>query len=323
MKKLLSKYRSLSFKEKKLFLTVISVTINLLFAIGKFVLAIYNGIFFFVSGMVNIFVMGAKLQCYLGIKFPEKKSFKYRNNIIGLLLLFAGFEYAVYMTRLAFNKVAPMNYDMFLAIVIAFISFLEMGIAIYGCFKSFGKGHYFRNIKLISFSSALTAIALTEVALMTFASEIDMTVFNGYFGMGIGTIIEIIAIFIFVAPKFSIYDREHNVYKENNFLLKEEKIEISLTNSKFYGDYIYKGENINGTIDGHIVRGKNPFGKWNIYVKILVVILSEILIFPYAIGAFIFNMRGRKLVKKLDEIMQEKGYVKINNSKDLEGENLC
>ena len=102
MKKLLSKYRSLSFKEKTLFLTVLSVTINLLFAIGKFVLAIYNGIFFFVSGMVNIFVMGAKLQCYLGIKFPEKKSFKYRNNIIGLLLLFSGFEYAVYMTRLAF-----------------------------------------------------------------------------------------------------------------------------------------------------------------------------------------------------------------------------
>lgn len=320
MVKILDKYKALSFKEKNLFSTILSVGINLLFAIGKFILAIYNGVFFFVSGMVNVFVMGAKLQCYLGIKYPEKRSFKYRNNIIGLFLLLAGFEYAVYMTRLAFNKVEPLNYDMFLAIAIAFISFVEMGFAIYGCFKSFGKGHYFRNIKLISFCSALTAIALTEVALMTFASETDMTVFNGYFGMGIGTIIEIIAIFIFIAPKFSIYDREYNLYKGYNIVEKKEQIEITLTNSKFYGNYIYKGTNINGIIDGHIVRGKNPFSKWNIYIKVLAILLSEILIFPYAVGAFFFNMKGKKIVDNLDKIMLEKGYKKVEN---LKGEEQC
>jgi len=200
-----------------------------------------------------------------------------------------------------------------LGIMVATVSFIEMGIAIKGCFNSFGKGHYYRNIKLISFCSALTAIVLTEIALTSFASEVDTRVLNGLFGMSVGVIIILIAIYIFIAPQISIVDREHNVYKIKKGCkeLNENKIEIPLTFSKFYGNYIYKGQVAKGIVDGHIVKGKSPILKWNIYWKITIIVLSEILIFPYAFGALIFHFKNASLIKKLDNHMLELNYQKV------------
>lgn len=46
-----------------------------------------------------------------------------------------------------------------------------MGVAITGIFRTYGKGHYFRNIKIINFCSAYTALVLNEVDLMSFTFE--------------------------------------------------------------------------------------------------------------------------------------------------------
>ena len=56
--------------------------------------------------------------------------------------------------------------------------------------------------------------ALTEVALMTFASDTDSRLINGLFGLVVGIIISLLGIFIIIAPKISIVDREHNMYKQ-------------------------------------------------------------------------------------------------------------
>lgn len=313
MMELVNKYRSMTFEQKTIFSTRISMITNLLLAIGKFILSFFHGVFFFVAGIVNVLVMNSKLQCYLGEKYPEKKTFKYRNNMIGIFLFLAGLQYSIYMGRLIFTDVKVMDYSMLLGIGVACVSFVEMGIAIKGCFNSFGKGHYYRNIKLISLCSALTAIVLTEVALTSFAAEGDTRIINGIFGMSVGAIIVLISIYIYFAPNISIVDREHNVYKlkDGANKIEEGKVEIQLTHSKFYGNYTYVGNVKEDIIDGHIVKGKSPLGNWNIYVKILVIILSELLIFVYAGGALIFHFKNVTLIKKLDTIMLDKGYEKI------------
>lgn len=316
MVKLIDKYRSLSFEEKTIFGAKFSIFFNALLAIGKLILTIYYGIFFFVSAVVNIFIMISKLECYIGVKYPKKGTFEHRNTMIGLFLLLAGIQYAIYMGRMIFTDVEVMKYNMLLGISIACVAFVELGIAIKGCFNSFGKGHYYRNIKLINLCSAFTAIVLTEVAIMSFASEIDSRIIDGLFGLVVGSIIVLIAIFIFVAPKVSILDREHVIYKaiKHNNIIKEEKIEIPLTNSKFYGNYSYIGIKKNDLIDGHIEKGKSPLFKWNIYLKILLIVLSEILIFPYAGGALVFYFKNAKLIKNLDKEMINIGYKKISES---------
>lgn len=306
-------YRSLSFKEKTIFTTRVSILINLILGIGKVILSFFFGIFFLVAAIVNFFIMLTKLECYLGVKYPDKKTFDYRNRCVGIFLLIAGLEYAIYMGRMIFTDVKIMDYDMVLGICVACVSFVELAIAIKGCFNSLGKGHYYRNIKLTSLCSALTAIVLTEVALTSFASESDLRVTNGMVGMVVGIIIILISIYVCISPRISIVDREHNVYKlkEGYEPIKDEKVKIKLTDSKFYRDYVYVGKVNEDTVDGHIVQEKTPIWSWNIYLLILICLLSEILIFPYAFGALVFHFKCRNIIEKLDSKMLEKGYKKV------------
>lgn len=317
MKNIVKHYRTLTYKEKLVFMTMFSIVLNFILAIGKIILSFFNGVFFLVAGIVNILILISKLQCYLGVKKPNKKSFKYRNNMISIFLSLAGIEYGIYMARLVFTDVSVMDYSAWLSINIALVSFVEMGFAIYGCFKTYGIGHYYRNIKLINMCSALTAMCLTEVALTSFASEVDTRVIDGILGMSVGFVIVLIALFIYLAPIFSIVDKEYNVYKkqEKSDTINTETIEIKLTNSKFYGDYLYVGKVKDDIIEGHIVKGKTPIWKYNIYIKITMIVLSEILIFPYAIGALVFYFKNYKVIDKLDKIMENKGYKKIKNYK--------
>ena len=42
-----------------------------------------------------------------------------------------------------------------------------------------------------------------------------------------------------------------------------------------------------------------------------VILLSEILIFPYAIGALVFHFKSRNVIVNLDNKMIERGYEKV------------
>lgn len=323
MMKIIKKYRNLSFEEKTIFSTRISIFTNAIFAIGKFLISFFNGIFFVIAGIINLFIMIAKLECYLGEKYPDKKSFKYRNNMIGMFLVFAGLEYGIYMARLIFTDVKVMDYDMFLGIMVATISFIELGFAIKGLFNAYGKGHYYRNIKLINFCSALTAMCLTEIAITSFASQTDTRIIDGIFGISVAFIIILIAVYIFIAPKISIVDREHNTYELilGKETYHETEINIQLTNSKFFGNYTYIGKNENNIIDGKIVQGRSPIYEWHIVVKILIIVLSEILIFVYAIGALIYHFKNASLIRKLDKKMLEINYKRIGELNDNQNVN--
>lgn len=316
MIKLIKKYKELSFEEKTLFAALFSVFTNILLATGKILLSINYGVFFLVAGILNLLIMLAKLQCYIGVRKPHKLKFIYRNSLVALFVFLAGMQYAIYMARMVFTDVKLIDYGGFLAVAIATVSFIEMGIAIKGLFSSIGTGHYYRNIKLINLCSALTAIVLTSVALTSFASQIDTRIINGLFGMGVGLIIVLVSIYMFFAPKISIVDREHNVYRKIDGD-KAQDIEIILTKSKFYSNFTYKGRANGNVVDGHIIKGESPIKKWNIYVIILVILLSEILIFPYAGGALWFHLSNYKLIANLDEEMKKLGYEKIKIDEEI------
>ena len=311
--KVIDKFKNMSYEARNIFTVKFSITLNSILAIGKFGLAILNlDVFFFVAGVINILLMLAKVQCYSGIKL-NKANDDSTNILVALFLGLAGMQYTVYMSRLIFNGVPLSDYGPIISVLIAFVAFLELGIAIYGCFKASGKGYYFKSIKLINFSSALTAIVLTEVALMTFAeTNTNLELISGLFGVLVGLIIFLIAIYVLIQPKISILGKERNVYKYINGDFKQEKISIKLTNSKFYADYYYEG-NVNGNVvDGLIIKGKNPIKSLNIWILVFVIILSEILIFPYAVGALINHFKEYKILEKLDNEMKELGFLKVD-----------
>lgn len=316
MKKWILKYANLSFEEKIVFSTKFSIFLNLLTALFKILLSIFEGFFLLISGILNIIFLLSKFECYNGIKKPLDKTFKNRNFKTGMLLVASGIIYAIYMLRLLIVDNSSDDYGMIISIAIAFVSFTEMIIAIIGCFKVKKSGHYYRNIKIINLATAFTAIVLTEVALMNFASDSDSSFINAMFGLIVGGIIILLGVFIIIAPIFSIIDKEKNIYKAVSKVEKKHII-VHLTNSKIYSNYYYEANINNNIVIGYIKKTESPIKKWNIFIKIIVIILSEILIFIYGIGALISYFKNKNIVKKLDYIMEEKGFIKI------EEESLC
>ena len=308
--KILKHYKSLSFEEKTIFNVRISILMNLLLAVAKMVLSVSFGIFFLVSGLVNAFLMFSKMECYLGERSYKNIPFEKRNIKIALFLLLSGIIYVIYMSRLLLTDVYIFKYDIILGICVALVSFVELAFAIKGCFNAYGKGHYYRNIKLISLCSALTAIVLTQIAITSFATSVDTRLLNGLFGLFVGIVIVLISCYIFVAPRISLIGKEHNVYVFQDSNNELEYIEIELTHSMFYGNYVYIGKRIANTIDGYITKMKSPLFSHNIYVNIILILLSEILIFPYAIGALIFHFKCRNIILKLDEEMERLGLIR-------------
>ena len=61
------------------------------------------------------------------------------------------------------------------------------------------------------------------------------------------------------------------------------------------------------------MQEKSPIWSWNIYWLSLVILLSEILIFPYAAGALVFHFKCRNIINELDNKMLGKGYKKLIN----------
>lgn len=322
MKSFIHKYKNFSFEERTIFSAKFSIIFNTILGISKIILSFFKGVFFLVAGVLNIFILMAKLECYLGVSHSHKKTFKYRNNFTGVFMILAGVQYAIYMGRMLYADVDLTNYGVYLSIGIATVSFIEMAVAVIGCFKVNGKGHYYRNLKVINLCSAMTSIVLTEVALMTFASDSDPRLINGIFGLVVGLLISILGIFIIIAPKVSINDHEHNVYKIVDFSKMEETIKtnkiisLQLTNSKYYRNLYYEATIVDDIIDGHINKGKWPIKEYNIFLLILLITLSEILIFPYAFFAVVNYFKNSKVIKKLDYMMSDMGCVKIESGDD-------
>lgn len=309
----IKKYYGMTFEQRTILNTRFSIAFNALMAIGKMALAYFN-LAFLVSGIVNVLIMLAKVECFLGETKPERKSFRYRNTIIGVFIMLAGVQYSIYMGRLIFTDVEIRHYSLFTGVIIALISFIEMGIAIKGCFNAFGRGHYYRNLKIISLCSAFTAIALTELAIMSFANQDPSRNIDGIFGVCVGILIFLLGIYILLAPKLSILDRRHHFYQmtEDSELIEEDFI-LSLTHSKFYGNYVFVAVAKSGIIEGWIFKKKTPIRYWNPFVKVMIAIFSEILIFPYAIGGFIFYLKTANITKKLDKTMTSKGCIPLED----------
>lgn len=312
MSNLITRYKTLSFEEKTIFNARFSIVFNFLLAIGKFILGFIANAVFFVTATINIFMMLSRLECYLGAVRPHLKTFRFRNNLVGTFLVLAGIIYTIYMILLLFSKFETRQYGKVVGIFIALVSFIELGVAIKGCFLAYGKGHYYRNIKMTNLCSAFTAIALTEMAIMSFAGDGQSKAMDCWLGIGVGILIFLLGVYVFIAPKVSIIDRRHNVYEmtEDSDLVIEQQINIQLTNSRFYGNYYFFGNIQGGVVDGMIFEKTNPLYDWNIFLKIIIIILSEILIFPYALGALIFYFKNANLIKKLDKIMIAHGCIK-------------
>ena len=309
---LFNKIRSLSFEKKTLVMSGLSMGLQVIFALGKFILSFYKGAFFFVAGIVTVFAILAKLETCLGIMFPTRRTLEFRNNTTSLFVCLMGIVYSVYMSRLLYTDLEIRSYGTFVGVAIILISILEFIFAIYGCFRAYGKGHYFRNAKLIDLCLAITALVLTEIAITSFIETNATRILDGIFGVVGGVLIVIIGIYMYGAPKLTIEEHKYNIYiVPFNKLRQYDRIKVQLSESKIYGNYVYEALVIGDQIEGVIKKEKSPITKYSFIVRFLLTIIIIAFVVPYALGSLFFHLQGPRIVKKLDNYMVSKGYIKV------------
>ena len=299
-------------KEDRLFklTTICSLSLNLFIGIGKWILAIFSGIVFFVSGVVNILMGVAKLISYIGL-LNNDSDFKKRNFIVSFLVFLSGAEYFIYMLNVYLGNFSLNAYEMPIALLIALVSFIEIGVAIYGLVKIRGRGHSFKNIKLINFVLALEAMVLTETAILSFTESVTFAS-SSLFGLIIGIFVMVLSLFMFLSPFITIANQEQNdfllIQKSKNNLIKEEG-SLTLAKSFIYGNYVYLYKFNGEVVSGNIIKEDGFWKKTHLLIKIILIVLSEILIFAWLIGRFIYFLRCMFLIKKLQKVMIDNGFI--------------
>ena len=298
-------------KEDRIFklTTICSLSLNLFIGIGKWILAIFSGVVFFVSGVVNILMGVAKLISYIGL-LNNDSDFKKRNFVVSFLVFLSGAEYFIYMLNVYLGNFSLSAYEMQIALLIALVSFIEIGVAIYGLVKIKGRGHSFKNIKLINFVLALEAMVLTETAILSFTESVTFAS-SSLFGLIIGIFVMVLSLFMFLSPFITITNQEQNdfllIEKSKNNLIKEEG-SLTLAKSFIYGNYVYLYKFNGEVVSGNIIKEDGFWKKTHLLIKIILIVLSEILIFVWLIGRFIYFLRCMFLIKKLQKVMIENGF---------------
>lgn len=313
MKKLIRKYRELSFEQKMIWKTIIGLCFSAILACGKLIIGIFTDYNLISVAVYTFGILIAKLECVLGVK-TNKMTFKQRNTFTAVFLLFSSVLYIGFMSRMFFIERRIKNNGLVYVVLLAFISFWELGFAIAGLIRTKNKGHYYRNIKIINFCVALIAILTTQISILNMESEGVVSIINAYSGIGVGIFIALCAVYILIAPKTSILDREHNTFvlkeadKNRLIDMQSKAVEIMLCRSAVYGDYIYTAKIENNTVEGDIVRGKSLWKRMHILCKILCCILSEILIFIWLTGRGILFLRSVCLPQRLAKLMEKNGF---------------
>ncbi len=268
-------------------------------------------------------ILLAKLECVLGTRNGQK-DFQRKNLWAAVFLFLSSVLYIGFMSRMFFIERKIKNRAMIYVLILAFISFCELGFAIAGLFRTKNKGHSYRNIKIINFCVALIAILTTQMSILNMMSQTDIVqIENAYAGIGVGCFIALCAVYILIAPKTSVIDREHNKFvlqdaKQNRLIdLKRKEIELTLCKSFVYGDFVFRAKIEGAVVEGDIVRKRSLFRRMPLPFKILCCILSEILIFVWLIGRGILFLRSACLPQRLEARMQKNGFRRVEQTEIL------
>lgn len=305
--------KNFTYEKRTEYLALYSVLISGVLAIAKFILAYIfkdsGGGFFAISAIVTIFMLISRVVAYNGIK--NKENMEIKTFAIFIFLLTTALVYILYMIRLFYFDTMHIDYPKPLGIAITAIAFFELILSIRSLFTVRGRGHFYRDIKMINLCSAILAIVLAQISLLSFSTEsTNANIWDAIAGIVAGGIIIIISIFILISPKISIVDRGKRDYKrpENPKYIPEE---IVLFKGIIYGRCYYKYEIVDDVIVGQIIREKSPFNSLRWYFKLIIIIFSVVIIFPYLIGAIINYFIVGYTPIMLDQYMEKKGYELI------------
>ena len=208
---MLKKIRNLDKKDRTMYILRFTLTINIILAIVKYILAFtLPSMWFFVNAL---FLTVLSISRFFSIKDYriirlskgkiENKKIGYKNYLRnGVLLIFLGLMY-FFVSVYIYYKGTNTNMHEYLTYLVALNAFWSISWAIYGMIKyKKNNNPILKSVKMTNFAYALTSIVLTQVTLLdTFGPGYDLSKINSYTGMGVSLIIAIIGLSMIIGIK--------------------------------------------------------------------------------------------------------------------------
>ncbi len=152
---------------------------NILIFISKIVLFfITKSLTFAISSLYN-----------LGIGLARKKIYSNKENYksIGSFVIMASLCFMIYsIWTIIYHKIV--NYNLYIGVTIAAVTFYDIGYSIYGIIKSIKNNNRQNNLlMLVNLATALISLELTQSALLSFIQvNVDNSLYNGIIGISVG-----------------------------------------------------------------------------------------------------------------------------------------
>ena len=300
-------------------LPYLSLIINFLVALFNIITGLFLNYSILIIGIYSLLISFSKLVSLYSIS--KNKANDTRFNLLTAILIFiSSLIYIIYMSLLLNDLNIKTKYTLVYSIFLALIAFTQLTITIGSFFKINIHTLARRNLLLISFICALTSLLTTQIALLSIntSPSIDTNFYNGISGISIGIFTLIISLFIVFSKKYSLIVnnnfafKEVDSYKNKKLDLTNKENSLVLIKSKIYGTYIYSYSYQDDSINGNIIKIKPSIKNINIFIKIILIILSEILIFIYLIGYLMFLILLIFIKDKLIKIMEDNGFRLMN-----------
>lgn len=201
MMKLVRKYKELSPEQKIVIKTIISVSFSAILACGKLIVGLFTDYNLISIAVYTFGILFAKGECVLGIE-SNRLTFRQRSILIALFLMISSAIFIGSMCRMFFIERQIKDNGLSYVLLIAFISFTELGFAITGLVRLKGRGGHYRNIRIINFCVALIAILTTQMNILSRHSATGVVhIANAYSGICIGAFIILCAAYILFVPQ--------------------------------------------------------------------------------------------------------------------------
>ena len=198
---------------RSLQITGAAATAGIFVAIGKLTMGVLSLSFFTCANAFYSFGMiGAKSIALTGIRKAQNKKEQYQYCFFSSVVLMAtSMLYIIYSILLFFIPITS-SYNKYVAISIATVTFVEIGLNIRGVIVT-RHNHtlLIHAIKMINLSASLITLVLTQTALLSFANTeadiVEISKANGFIGILMGTVATLIgAYMIFRVKKLNKQD---------------------------------------------------------------------------------------------------------------------
>lgn len=202
---------------------------------GKLIMGIYSLSFFACANAFYTYgIVLAKAYAILGIAYTEdtNKQCKYYKRS-GIILIIASLSYLIYSIKLISNP-SNVNYTMNQGLMIALITFVEIGLNIRGMIIERNNDNImYHALRAISFASSLISLVLTQTAILSFTAKSEGYINNFSSNGFLGILMALLATLIggFIIYRGTMIEKGRNLrvlFKKVNKFLINEKVSVQL-----------------------------------------------------------------------------------------------